>query len=107
MKKINETFVCLECGKTVPPAEKTSRNHCPYCFASQHVDGEIPGDRKAVETCGGAMYPRAYEIANGKTKILFQCAKCGKEHRNKVATDDNLMTLDEKIVQYRPKFAML
>lgn len=53
------------------------------------------------------MYPRAYEISNGKTKILFQCVKCGKEHWNKVSTDDNLMTLDEKIVQYRHKFAML
>ncbi len=66
----------------------------------------MPGDRKGV-VCGGAMYPRAYEIRNGVTKILLQCAKCGKEHRNKVATDDNLMTLDEKIVQYRLKFAML
>lgn len=53
------------------------------------------------------MYPRAYELRNGATKLLFQCTKCGKEHRNKVASDDNLMTIDEKIVQYRPKFAML
>lgn len=107
MKKINETFHCLECGRLVPLAERTCRNHCPYCFASRHVDGDIPGDRKGVETCGGNMYPRAYEISNGKTKILFQCIKCGKEHWNKVSTDDNLMTLDEKIVQYRHKFAML
>ena len=48
MKKINETFVCLECGKSVPTAEKTCRNHCPFCFASQHVDGDIPGDRKGI-----------------------------------------------------------
>lgn len=53
------------------------------------------------------MYPRAYEIRNGITKMLFQCSKCGKEHWNKVATDDNLMTLDEKIVQYRPKFLLM
>lgn len=46
MKKINETFHCLECGKLVPLAERTCRNHCPYCFASRHVDGDIPGDRK-------------------------------------------------------------
>ena len=107
MKKINEAFICFECKKQVQPAEKTCRNHCPYCFVSLHVDGTMPGDRQGVITCGGAMYPRAYEIRNGGNKLLFQCTKCGKEHRNKVATDDNLMTLDEKIVQYRAKFAML
>lgn len=42
MKKINEAFVCLECGKKVPLADKTCRNHCPYCFVSQHVDADIP-----------------------------------------------------------------
>ena len=42
MKKINEPFVCIQCGKTVPLAKKTCRNHCPFCFTSLHVDGEIP-----------------------------------------------------------------
>lgn len=105
MKKINETFTCLECGKTVPLAEKTCRNHCPRCFASQHVDGDIPGDRKGVP-CGGAMYPRAYELKNGMTKIMFECVKCGKIHRNKAAVDDARGVLDEKILQYRIKFAI-
>ncbi|MBQ5945300.1 RNHCP domain-containing protein [bacterium] len=26
----------------MPLAAKTCRNHCPYCFASLHVDGDIP-----------------------------------------------------------------
>lgn len=42
MKKINETFACLGCKKIVPLAQKTCRNHCPFCFTSQHVDGAIP-----------------------------------------------------------------
>ena len=38
MKKINESFICLNCGKKVEVATRTCRNHCPYCFASLHVD---------------------------------------------------------------------
>ncbi|MBO7095209.1 RNHCP domain-containing protein [bacterium] len=38
MKKINETFICTNCGQEVPLASKTCRNHCPYCFTSLHVD---------------------------------------------------------------------
>ncbi|MBO7505538.1 RNHCP domain-containing protein [bacterium] len=48
MKKINESFICVNCGREVPLASKTCRNHCPYCFASLHVDGEIPGDRSSI-----------------------------------------------------------
>ena len=52
MKKINESFICIGCKKEIPQAAKTCRNHCPYCFTSQHVDGLIPGDRAAQESCG-------------------------------------------------------
>ncbi|NCQ81548.1 RNHCP domain-containing protein [bacterium] len=24
------------------PAQKTCRNHCPHCFVSLHVDGDVP-----------------------------------------------------------------
>lgn len=50
MKKINEDFECVACGKIINKADKTCRNHCPYCFVSLHVDGEIPGDR--ASSCG-------------------------------------------------------
>ena len=100
MKKINETFICLGCGKQILPAQKTCRNHCPYCFTSQHVDGDIPWDRKALESCGGPMYPRQYEIKNGMTKILFQCAKCWKKHWNKASDDDERGELDIYIKKY-------
>ncbi|MBQ2600698.1 RNHCP domain-containing protein [bacterium] len=38
MKKINESFTCINCKKEIPLAAKTCRNHCPYCFTSLHVD---------------------------------------------------------------------
>ena len=103
MKKINESFVCIGCGRTVAQAEKTCRNHCPYCFVSQHVDADIPWDRKAQESCGWKMYPKMYEIKNGMTKILFVCEKCWKEHRNKATIDDNLKDLDGFLVNADPR----
>ncbi|MEI7918757.1 MAG: RNHCP domain-containing protein [bacterium] len=42
MKKINESFTCIHCGKQISQAAKTCRNHCPFCFVSRHVDGDIP-----------------------------------------------------------------
>jgi len=52
------------------------------------------------------MYPIAYETKNGVIKILFQCTKCGKKHRNKRADDDHMSDVDKMIEQYRIKFAM-
>jgi hypothetical protein len=47
------------------------------------------------------MYPTMYEIANGMTKVSFQCIQCGKTHRNKTLSDDDMMVLDEKIIAYK------
>lgn len=82
----------MHCHKQVPPAAKTCRNHCPYCFTSLHVDGEIPGDRNT--TCHGIMKPIQldFKMAGG-SKILFQCTQCQKQHRNKIADDDVLENL--------------
>lgn len=102
MKKINETFACVHCGYRVPLADKTCRNHCPECFASLHVDGDVPGDRSAE--CGGIMYPINYELKNWIIKILFQCSKCGKQHWNKRTEDDKVEKLNELISEYRKYF---
>jgi len=72
----------------VPLANKTCRNHCPWCFVSLHVDGDIPGDRDT--DCHGKMVPINYMIKHGGTKILFECQKCGKQHWNKMAEDDDM-----------------
>ena len=91
MKKINETFTCVSCWQVVPLADKTCRNHCPYCFTSLHVDGNIPGDR--ASECHWIMKPINYEIRNWTMKILFKCTKCGKLHWNKRAVDDDIEVL--------------
>ncbi|HMT01615.1 MAG TPA: RNHCP domain-containing protein [Candidatus Absconditabacterales bacterium] len=102
MKKINESFECINCKKIISPAQKTCRNHCPYCFASLHVDGKIPGDRDAA--CQGIMLPIQYELKNGDLKIQFKCSLCEKIHRNKKATDDQIDQLDDSIKNFQEKY---
>ena len=43
--KNDSGFVCSHCGKKVEPLGYTSRNHCPFCLWSRHVD-IFPGDRE-------------------------------------------------------------
>ena len=42
--KNDNGFICAHCGKEVEPLGYTSRNHCPFCLWSLHVDIN-PGDR--------------------------------------------------------------
>ena len=83
----NEGFVCAHCGADVKPLTGgSSRNHCPYCLWSKHLD-LIPGDRAAA--CGGAMEPIAVEQdARRDWMIVHHCTRCGKIRRNKAAIDD-------------------
>ena len=99
MKKINESFVCIYCGKSIPPAKSTCRNHCPFCFVSLHVDHEIPGDR--LSECKSKMYPIEYLLSNWKIKILFECEKCKSTHWNKAAVDDDIWNLDRCIYEFK------
>lgn len=92
MKKINESFFCIWCGRDVWPAEKTCRNHCPHCFISLHVDGEVPGER--ATDCHGIMKPVELDFKmSGWSRLLFRCLRCGKEHWNKAAEDDMMENL--------------
>ncbi len=50
------------------------------------------------------MFPTQYEIKNSMTKILFECVKCGKKHRNKASTEDALWELDTYIQKYKSMF---
>ena len=73
----------------------TSRNHCPYCLYSKHVDIN-PGDR--AEECGGLLEPIDIEINPKKGKIIiFKCIKCGQIRKNKTADDDNIDLIYEII----------
>lgn len=93
MKKLDEEFICQNCNKKVNKLGYTSRNHCPYCLHSIHIDN-IPGDRS--NSCLGLMIP--IQVEENKKKgyvIVFKCTKCGEIKRNKSAEDDNFEKLLE------------
>ena len=91
MKKFNELdegFICENCHKEVKPLGYSSRDHCPYCLYSKHVDIN-PGDRE--ESCHGLLEPIGIEISNKKGYVIIsKCKKCGKIRKNKAAEDDNM-----------------
>ena len=85
--EIDEEFICENCGKKVSKLGYSSRNHCPYCLHSKHLDIN-PGDRQ--EECHGIMEPVSAEISSKKGYvIIFKCKKCGAIRKNKAAEDDN------------------
>ena len=86
--KIDEEFICENCGKKVKKLSYSCRNHCNYCLHSKHVDIN-PGDRK--ETCHGVLEPIGIEMSNKKGYVIvFKCKKCGAIRKNKAAEDDNM-----------------
>ena len=87
MIKNDNGFVCQHCGKTVEPLRYTSRDHCPYCIYSIHIDN-IPGDR--ANKCLGLLKPISVEPNSKKGYIItYKCEKCGEIKRNKSADDDD------------------
>ena len=85
--KNDSGFICRNCGYEVPPLRYTSRNHCPKCLHSLHLDIN-PGDRAAE--CGGLMEPIHAEPDPRKGFIItHRCKKCGAVRRNKSAKDDD------------------
>jgi len=82
-QKRDEGFVCAHCGARVPPNGVTSRDHCPRCLWSRHVDVN-PGDR--ANPCGGLLEPVGAE-PNAKKGFLirYRCQTCGARLRNKAA----------------------
>jgi len=83
----NEGFLCEHCGTRVRPLAKgSSRNHCPHCLWSKHVD-EIPGDR--ASHCGGMM--ECIDVQQDSRRgwmLVHKCRRCGVVRRNKAALDD-------------------
>ncbi len=86
-KKNDNGFICEVCKKEVKPLGYTSRNHCPFCLSSLHVD-VMPGDR--ANGCRGVLKP-IQTLPHPKKGfiIVFKCEKCGEIVRNKAADDDN------------------
>ena len=95
MKRFNELdegFICEKCNKEVNPLIYSSRDHCPYCLYSKHVDIN-PGDR--LNTCKGLLKPIEIEKYKDTYKILYKCEKCNELHKNIIAKDDDI----EKIIE--------
>lgn len=86
--KNDNSFICEHCGREVLPLGYSSRNHCPFCLWSKHLDIN-PGDR--ASGCGGLLLPVHAEISSKKGYVIVhKCAKCGEIHKNKAADDDNI-----------------
>lgn len=99
MIKKDEEFICDNCKILVKKLEYTSRDHCPNCLYSKHVD-ITPGDRQ--NSCKGILEPIGYVFKAGKEQILYECLKCRKRVKNIVAKDDNrdlIIELSTKVIK--------
>jgi hypothetical protein len=87
-------FKCGRCRTFVGPTVSGGRhrNHCPVCLSSRHVDLRRPGDRSSpcralMPAVGVAFRP------DGEQLVVHRCNGCGIERQNRVAADDNPVTL--------------
>ncbi len=85
--ELDENFICENCGKNVSKLVYSSRDHCPYCLYSKHVDIN-PGDR--ANECKGLLRPVGIEKFKDTFKILYICQKCKEQHKNVMAKDDDI-----------------
>ena len=98
--KKDEEFVCENCEKNVSKLNYTTRDHCPFCLYSKHVDIN-PGDR--MNPCRGLLKPIAIEKFKDSFKIVYKCNKCNDIHKNIVANDDD-MDLIIELTKETPKY---
>lgn len=84
--KLDESFICEHCEKQVEKLNYSSRDHCPYCLYSKHVDIN-PGDR--ANNCKGLLKPIGVEKFKETFKIIYKCNKCDELHKNIMANDDD------------------
>lgn len=83
----DEEFICEYCNKKITKLNYTARDHCNYCLYSKHVDIN-PGDRQ--NKCKGLLKPIKIEKFKKTFKIIYKCEKCQQNHKNIIATDDNM-----------------
>ena len=95
-QKNDAGFICKSCGKEVLPLGYTSRNHCPFCLCSLHVD-VLPGDR--ANSCGGILRPYHADPDTRRGYIIYhRCEKCGAEVRNKAAHEAKIQPDDMDLI---------
>ena len=92
-RKNRENFECFHCGTAITGNGFT--DHCPICLYSRHVD-VTPGDRAALESCGGEMEPISIAPSRAGYVISYRCRSCGHEYSNKSAEDDDVSSFIEK-----------
>jgi len=85
--ELDEEFICENCHQKVKPLIYSSRDHCPYCLYSKHVDTN-PGDR--ANPCKGLLKPIGIEKYKDTYKIIYECTKCKMTHKNIIAKDDDM-----------------
>ena len=99
MKKFSQndnSFICENCSKLVEKLNYSSRDDCPYCLYSKHVDIN-PGDR--ANNCMGLLVPIDIEKYKDSFKIIYKCIKCNNLHKNIAAKDDSI----DKIIEISSK----
>jgi len=84
--KNDNSFICENCGSSVLKLNYTSRDHCPVCLHSKHVD-IYPGDR--LEDCHGLLIPIGIQKSKKGIQIVYRCSKCSAIRKNITAKDDN------------------
>ncbi len=95
--KNDQGFVCVNCGRQVEPLEYSSRDHCPFCLCSLHVD-VTPGDR--ANPCQGLLRPVGAEPDAKKGFIIrYRCQKCGKFTRCRAALGRGQADDMERLIQ--------
>ena len=94
--KNDNFFTCEHCGSEVKTLNYTSRDHCPYCLYSKHVDIN-PGDR--LNTCKGLLEPIGIEKFKDTYKIIYKCSKCKTLHKNIMANDDDMNKIIELSIE--------
>jgi len=96
-KMINDSFECENCNTNIEKhTEWSARNHCPFCLYSKHLDKEFPWDRNSE--CLWIMEPIWIDYKKNKWNMIkHRCEKCRKEILNKVAPDDDFISLVKKI----------
>jgi hypothetical protein len=107
-RRLPPSFRCRHCSLDVPTSAPGTahRNHCPSCLWSRHVD-DSPGDRAA--DCGAAMEPVAVSTRHdGEWTLVHRCRSCSTLDLNRIAGDDNPLTLLQLAVQplARPPFPL-
>ena len=95
-KKNDDGFICAHCGFEVKPLGYSSRNHCPRCLCSVHVD-IMPGDR--ANECGGLLVPIRTEPDPKRGYVItHRCEKCGAVVRCRAAHEAKVQPENMKLI---------